>query len=454
MNYYLAIDIGASSGRHILAYFVDGKLLFEEIYRFENNVIKKNDSLLWDIDYLLENIINGLKKCKLLDKIPVGIGINTFGVDYVLLDNENNIVGDVYSYRDKRTIEAKRKFQTKMNLDDQYELTGIQPQVYNTVYQLYSDKLNNRLDKVNTILLLPSYLNYYLTGIKRNEYTISTTTGMIDIKTNDWSKEILNHLGIRKDVLPKIIMPGIILGDFTDNIRKKIGFNSNVYIIPSHDTASAVSGSSIDKDTIFLSSGTWSLMGTLVDKPINTKKALELGFTNEGNYNGRYRFLKNIMGLWIIQQVRHEIGYNYTFSELVDLAKKNNDYEHTFNVNDDLLLAPRSMISAVKYVLKKENKVLPDSFGKLCYSIFNSLAKEYQRTVKDIEQITEKNFLNINIFGGGCKNQLLNELTEKYTEKKVITGPIEATAFGNIVIQMIANNEIKSKDEIKNIIKT
>src|SRR5690554_1874801 len=153
MNYYLAIDIGASSGRHILAYFVDGKLLFEEIYRFENNVIKKNDSLLWDIDYLLENIINGLKKCKLLDKIPVGIGINTFGVDYVLLDNENNIVGDVYSYRDKRTIEAKRKFQTKMNLDDQYELTGIQPQVYNTVYQLYSDKLNNRLDKVNTILL-------------------------------------------------------------------------------------------------------------------------------------------------------------------------------------------------------------------------------------------------------------------------------------------------------------
>jgi rhamnulokinase len=452
MKYYLAIDIGASSGRHILAHLKDGEILFEEIYRFDNRVMNKNDSLLWDIDYLLENIICGLKKCKKIGKIPIGVGIDTFGVDYVLLNKEDNIIGDIYSYRDKRTIEAKRKFSKVLNSHEQYELTGIQPQVYNTLYQLYSDKLNQRLKNVSTILLLPSFLNYYLTGIKRNEYTISTTTGIIDITTKDWNEQILKHLDIARTQLPKIIMPGQVLGNFTEAIQKQVGFNTNVYVIPSHDTASAVTGSLADKDTIFLSSGTWSLMGILMDKPLNTKETLALGFTNEGNYNGQYRFLKNIMGLWIIQEVRHEIGDIYTFSELVDLARENSNYEHTFNVNDELLLAPQSMISAIKAVLNKENKQLPSSFGELCYCIFNSLAKEYQKTVNEIEKITKKQYQYLNIFGGGCKNRLLNKLTEKYTGKKVITGPVEATALGNIVIQMLASNEIKSDIEIKTII--
>lgn len=452
MKYYLAIDIGASSGRHILAHLKDGEILFEEIYRFDNRVMNKNDSLLWDIDYLLENIICGLKKCKKIGKIPIGVGIDTFGVDYVLLNKEDNIIGDIYSYRDKRTIEAKRKFSKVLNSHEQYELTGIQPQVYNTLYQLYSDKLNQRLKNVSTILLLPSFLNYYLTGIKRNEYTISTTTGIIDITTKDWNEQILKHLDIARTQLPKIIMPGQVLGNFTEAIQKQVGFNTNVYVIPSHDTASAVTGSLADKDTIFLSSGTWSLMGILMDKPLNTKETLALGFTNEGNYNGQYRFLKNIMGLWIIQEVRHEIGDIYTFSELVDLARENSNYEHTFNVNDELLLAPQSMISAIKAVLNKENKQLPSSFGELCYCIFNSLAKEYQKTVNEIEKITKKQYQYLNIFGGGCKNRLLNKLTEKYTGKEVITGPVEATALGNIVIQMLASNEIKSDIEIKTII--
>ena len=452
MKYYLAIDIGASSGRHILAHLKDGEILFEEIYRFDNRVMNKNDSLLWDIDYLLENIICGLKKCKKIGKIPIGVGIDTFGVDYVLLNKEDNIIGDIYSYRDKRTIEAKRKFSKVLNSHEQYELTGIQPHVYNTLYQLYSDKLNQRLKNVSTILLLPSFLNYYLTGIKRNEYTISTTTGIIDITTKDWNEQILKHLDIARTQLPKIIMPGQVLGNFTEAIQKQVGFNTNVYVIPSHDTASAVTGSLADKDTIFLSSGTWSLMGILMDKPLNTKETLALGFTNEGNYNGQYRFLKNIMGLWILQEVRHEIGDIYTFSELVDLARENSNYEHTFNVNDELLLAPQSMISAIKAVLNKENKQLPSSFGELCYCIFNSLAKEYQKTVNEIEKITKKQYQYLNIFGGGCKNRLLNKLTEKYTGKKVITGPVEATALGNIVIQMLASNEIKSDIEIKTII--
>ena len=436
-QYYLAIDIGASSGRHMIAYEENGNLLLKEIYRFPNQVKKKGEHLIWDIVQLKEHVIEGLKRCKELNMIPISIGIDTFGVDYVLLDEKGAIIKDVFSYRDARTIRSKQLYEKENNPVTLFMKTGIQPQSFNTLYQLYDDKMSGRTKEVHQILMLPSYLNYVLTGKAHNEYTISTTTGMINVENQSWDLDILSSLNIKKEQMADIVMPGKILGTLTKEISEEIGFESTVCVIPSHDTASAVTGSFADSDTIFLSSGTWSLIGVLLKNPIVTKESLQAGFTNEGNMHGEVRFLKNIMGLWMIQELRKEIDPNMSFESIILEANKYFDYEQVFDVNDPSLLAPKSMKKAIIALLAKQGNA-PTTNGQIFYSVYHSLAKSYAKAVLEIESITQKTFKSINIVGGGSQNTLLNALTKAYTKKELILGPIEATALGNIKTQILA----------------
>jgi rhamnulokinase len=451
MKSYLAIDIGASSGRHILGYIQNGKLITEEIYRFKNSADKKNGKLVWDIDSLTNNVIAGITECKKIGKIPVSIGIDTWGVDYALLDNKDKLIDEVFCYRDARTAESKTKVNSIISGGEQYNLTGIQPQVFNTVYQLYADKLSGKLDNAKTLLLLPDYLNFYLTGKKKNEFTHASTTGLLNAMTGKWDISLCKKLGFNKRILGKVYKTGVKVGRFTKYIKDKIGFDSNVILAGSHDTASAVMAVPNNEPTIYISSGTWSLMGTEIDKPILSQQAMEAGFTNEGGYGGRIRFLKNIMGLWMIQCVKKETSDKYSFSELMDMARSSS-IDSVLNVNDSRFLSPDNMTEEIKNYCKQTNQKIPQSVGEIAYCIYNSLAICYAETSKQLENITGKTYNCINIVGGGCQNKLLNELTAKYTKKKVIAGPVEATAIGNILSQLIASGEINNLYEGRKLI--
>ena len=451
-KYYLAIDIGASSGRHILGYLDDGKLVLEEVFRFKNGAIEKNGSLVWDIVNLKESIIEGLKKCREVGKIPVSVGIDTWGVDYALLDENDNLIGDVFSYRDSRTEYSSKKVEELISDYDCYERTGIQKHAYNTIYQLFSDKLTGKIDNAKTMLFTPDYLAYVLTGVKQNEYTIASTSGLINAKTRNWDWEIIDKLGFKRDLFMPLNLPGTVIGNFTNEIVDLVGFNASVVVPGSHDTASAVLAVPNTKNPLYISSGTWSLIGIENDVENTSKKAFSSGFSNEGGYNKSIRFLKNIMGLWMIQCIKKEYDDKYSFSDFVIEAEKVKDFSSIVDVNDDSFFAPKSMIKAVcDYCAKTEQKP-PKTVGETVLCVYESLAKSYLEATTEIEKLYDVKFDTINIVGGGCQNDLLNKLTAKWTKKRVVAGPVEATATGNIVSQMITFNEVASVADAKNLI--
>ncbi|NMA05280.1 MAG: rhamnulokinase [Acholeplasmataceae bacterium] len=447
-DYYLAIDIGASSVKIILGYLLDDKLHIEEIYRFENKIINKDNHLFWDLNNLIDQIIIGLKICNKINKIPKYVGIDTFGVDYCLLDDENCQCLDVYSYRDNRTKEPFNEIHKKINRIDYFKMTGIQPQSYNTIYQLYHDKMNHKLTRNVKVVMLSSYLAYYFTGILYNEATIFSTTGLLDIDSKNINEKLLNILSLTKENFPNIVKPGSIVGKFKEDISKEIGFRPTLIAVCQHDTASAVVASRANNDTLYLSSGTWSLIGATLSNYSIEKSTYELGFTNELGFNCEYRILKNITGLWMIQQVKKENHPLVSIEKIIELAEKNNTYNDVIDVNDKSFLNPSSMTKAIENYLKRNNMRPCDNIGELYYLVYNSLAKSYFNAIKEIEKITNKKYETLNIVGGGSQNRLLNELTKKHINKKIILGPVEATAIGNIIVQMVANRKISY--EMKN----
>lgn len=447
-DYYLAIDIGASSVKIILGYLLDDKLHIEEIYRFENKIINKDNHLFWDLNNLIDQIIIGLKICNKINKIPKYVGIDTFGVDYCLLDDENCQCLDVYSYRDNRTKEPFNEIHKKINRIDYFKMTGIQPQSYNTIYQLYHDKMNHKLTRNVKVVMLSSYLAYYFTGILYNEATIFSTTGLLDIDSKNINEKLLNILSLTKENFPNIVKPGSIVGKFKEDISKEIGFRPTLIAVCQHDTASAVVASRANNDTLYLSSGTWSLIGVTLSNYSIEKSTYELGFTNELGFNCEYRILKNITGLWMIQQVKKENHPLVSIEKIIELAEKNNTYNDVIDVNDKSFLNPSSMTKAIENYLKRNNMRPCDNIGELYYLVYNSLAKSYFNAIKEIEKITNKKYETLNIVGGGSQNRLLNELTKKHINKKIILGPVEATAIGNIIVQMVANRKISY--EMKN----
>ena len=452
MKYYLAVDIGASSGRHIVAHIENGKMITEEIYRFQNGpkeqtAYDNKTHLTWDAERLFEEILNGLKKAKELGKTPVSVGVDTWGVDYALLGEDGKAVGGVYCYRDSRTEETIPQVHKIIPFEELYERTGIQFASFNTIYQLMHEKQTGRMDKAKFMLNLPDYFHYRLTGVKMQEYTMATTTGMVNAKTHTWDEEIIEKLGYKKELFGTLAKPGTLVGEFTDEIEKIVGYKAKVILPATHDTASAVLAAPLSAQTPYISSGTWSLLGVEQNVVHNSVEAREAGYSNEGSLNNTFRLQINIMGLWMIQQVRHELDDKYSFPELADMARANPvDYE--INVNDQKFMAPKSMIDAIN---ESVGRTLP--VGEMAYVIYNNLAKYYDYSLKALESVTGEKYETLNIIGGGSKNALLNELTKKYTGKQIITGPAEGTAIGNLMMQMVGLGDLSSVQEGRTLVK-
>ena len=348
MKYYLAIDIGASSGRHILSYVEDGKLKLEEVYRFENGMEEKDGHLTWNYKKLFRNILDGLKECKKLGKIPSSVGIDTWGVDYALLDKNDEVIGDVFAYRDSRTEEPIKKLHSIIPFEKLYERTGSQFQIYNTIYQLFTDKLSGKLDKAERFLMMPDFFGFLLTGVKKNEFTNASTTGLLSAKTREWDMETVRELGLPEKLFKELSQPATLVGEVKPEIAEEIGYTTKIVLTATHDTASAVMAVPETGCPLYISSGTWSLLGIESPVAIATKEALDANFTNEGGYNRSTRFLKNIMGLWMIQSVRREHEKKYSWGDYVVMAKAVKDFDSIVDVNDQRFLAPQSMIEAIR----------------------------------------------------------------------------------------------------------
>lgn len=453
-KYYLAVDIGASSGRHMLASMKDGKMQLEEVYRFPNGMDNKDGTLCWDVERLFAEIKNGLKKCKEIGKIPVSMAIDTWGVDYVLLDKDDKILGDTVGYRDSRTNGMDQKVYEKISLEDLYARTGIQKQIFNTIYQLMAVKETHPeyLEQAETILMIPDYFHFLLTGVKKMEYTNATTGQLIDPKTNDWDYELIEMLGYNSKMFQPVSMPGTVVGNFTKAIQEEVGFDCTVVLPATHDTGSAVLAvPTNDDNAIYISSGTWSLMGIERKEAECSMESMKANFTNEGGYDHRYRYLKNIMGLWMIQSVKKEFEEDLSFGEICERASKET-ITSIVDCNDDCFLAPDSMIQAVQEFCRNTDQPVPQTVGEIAAVIYNSLAKCYGDTVQEIEAATGNTYDTIYVIGGGANAGYLNELTAKYTGKKVSAGPTEATAIGNITVQMLHDGVFASLPEARNCI--
>ena len=454
-KYYLAVDIGASSGRLILGHLENGKMELEEVHRFENGMVKKDGELCWEFDRLFQEIKNGLKKCKEIGKIPVSMGVDTWGVDFVLMDKDDKVLGNTVGYRDHRNEGMDEEVYKTISLEDLYARTGIQKAIFNTVYQLMAVKTKHPeyLEQAETMLHVPDYFHYLLTGKKTCEYTEATTGQLVNAETKDWDYELIDKLGYPRKMFQKLIMPGTSVGHFTEEVKAEVGFDVEVVAPATHDTGSAVLAvPANDDDFIYISSGTWSLMGIEREKADCSKKSCEMNFTNEGGYAGRFRYLKNIMGLWMIQSVRQEYDDKYGFAEICQMAEEAKDFPSRVDANDECFLSPESMIEEVKDYCRRTGQKVPETLGEIATVIYTSLAECYAKTAKELEEMTGRTFSRIHVVGGGSNAGYLNELTARATGKEVHAGPGEATAIGNITAQMLKAEEFKSIEEARTTI--
>lgn len=444
VKYYLAIDIGASSGRHILAHLEDGRMVLEEVHRFPNGMVEKDGELVWDVDELFAQIKLGMKKCAQLGKIPVSVGVDTWGVDIVLLDKDKERIGNAVAYRDSRTRGMDEEVYKLIPEDELYARTGIQKAIFNTIYQLMALKTKKpeHLEKAEIMLMMPDYFHYLLSGVAVTEYTEATTGQLIHPETKDWDMELIEKLGYPKRIFQKIVTPGTDIGDLTEAVKEEVGFHCKVVVPATHDTGSAVIAVPTDSDNaMYISSGTWSLMGTELLKANCSPESKKNNLTNEGGYDYRFRYLKNIMGLWMIQSVKKEIGGELGFGEICDMASKCS-ISSIVDCNDDRFLAPANMTEEVRKACLESGQQVPEGIAEIASVIYNSLAQCYAQTVKEIEGITGQKYDRIHIVGGGSNAEYLNKLTAQATGIPVYAGPTEATAIGNVAAQMMTAGEL------------
>ena len=424
MRYYLAIDIGASSGRHIVGWLEKGVLKTEEVYRFPNGVTELDGHLTWDIDALTEHVRTGVDKAlERFGKIE-SLSVDTWGVDYVLLKGEEE-VRPCYAYRDSRTEAVIPLVHEKMAFSELYRHTGIQFQPFNTIYQLYADKLAGRLEGVTDFLLMPEYLMYKLCGVKSHEYTNATTGGMVSAETGEYDVSILHALDLPAALFHPLQQPGTLIGDYK---------GIKVCLCATHDTGSAVEGIDMEKDAPYISSGTWSLLGVKTPKPITDEASQRANWSNEGGV-GYNRYQKNIMGMWLINRLRDELCPDKAFGEIVSEAEAS-DFEETVDANAAAFLAPESMKAAFDEALHRK----PQTVGDYFRCAYRSLALCYGNAIEELQHNTGKTYDSIYIVGGGAKNAFLNRLTEETSGKTVIALPIEATAIGNLKSQINADH--------------
>lgn len=457
ITYYLAVDIGASSGRHILG-SLDGAgkhIGLEEVYRFDNGMAKKDGHLCWDLSYLFEQIVEGMIKCRELGKIPKTMGIDTWAVDFVLLDREDRVLGNTVGYRDERTKGMDEEVYRFLSQEELYLRTGIQKQIFNTVYQLMAVKKETPqlLSQAKSMLMVPDYFHFLLTGRKCTEYTNATTTQLVSPVTRDWDYELIELLGFPKRIFGPISQPKTPVGHLTEEMKARVGYDLEVVLPATHDTGSAVVSVPASGDNyLYISSGTWSLMGMERMEADCSKAGMEANLTNEGGYDYRFRYLKNIMGLWMIQSVRNELGREYSFAQLCELAEECRAFPSRVDVNDPCFLAPESMMEAIARHCEAHGERAPETPGEFAAVIYQSLAASYAQTVRELEEITGQRFEKIHIVGGGANADYLNRLTAESTKKPVYAGPTEATAIGNLAVQMLADKKFASLEEVRQAI--
>ena len=460
--YHLAVDIGASSGRHILGYLEDGILKLKEIYRFENRLIEKNGHLCWDIEGLLKHVKEGIAECARRGYSPVSLGIDTWAVDFVLLNEKGERISDAVAYRDERTNGIREELEEKgiLSFREQYARTGIQYQKFNTVYQLLALKKEHpeQLEQAECMLMIPDYLNYMLCGKKAQEYTNASTTALVNAFTKDWDKELIQKLDLPERIFQKISKPGTVLGELSEEVQKETGLNMKVILPATHDTGSAyLAVPAKDDNAVFLSSGTWSLLGVENKEPITSEESMRQNLTNEGGYEYRFRYLKNIMGLWMIQNIRRELtdenGNRPSFPQLIEAAEQAKEFHALVDVDDDRFLAPDSMIKEVKKACADSGQPVPETNGEVMRTVYISLADDYRRAVASLEGLTGREYTSMNIVGGGSQDMYLNQMTADATGLTVYAGPTEGTALGNLLVQMMTENEIASLQDARNIIR-
>ena len=452
MKRYLAADFGAGSGRVIVGTWLaaSNEIQLEEIHRFENNQKMIDGHLRWDFEALFNELKTGLKKAfaKYGDEIE-SIGVDTWGVDYGLLDEDGKLISTPICYRDDRTKGMLELAFQKLPKEEFFQHAANQFMEINTAFQLLSATVEtshcgvSELQRAEKLLFMPDLFNYFLTGKCCNEFTISSTSQLLNSLTHQWDDVIFERLGLPRHLMQDIIYPGTVIGRLRDELADEVGGNANVVAVGSHDTASAVASiSDAGDDWAFISSGTWSLMGTPTKEPIISKEALESDFTNEGMTDGRIRFLKNITGLWLIQQLVKEWeneGYKCDYSELVKEAEQST-LSSSFDVDDARFMNPEKMSEAIVSYLKERNEDIPVSKGDFMRCICISLAKKYAEVKAQMERCTNKKINKIYIVGGGSRNQLLNKLAAEHTGCEVIKGEVEATAMGNVLVQMSIDN--------------
>lgn len=454
-KYYAAVDMGASSGRLILGWMENGKMQLEEMHRFENGMVEKDGELCWEFDRIFREILTGLKKCRELGKMPSSLGVDTWGVDFVLLDKDDQVLGNTVGYRDHRTEGMDEKVYSLVPQKELYSRTGIQKAIYNTIFQLMAvkEKHPQYMEQAETLLFVPDYFHFLLTGRKVNEYTEATTSNLVNAHTNDWDYEVIEKLGYKKSIFQKLVMPGTSLGGLRPELVKEIGYDLEVVCPCTHDTGSAVLAvPANDDDFVYISSGTWSLMGVERREPDCSQESFTLNFTNEGGYDHRYRYLRNIMGLWMIQSVRHEYQDAYSFAQICDMAEEARDFPSRVDANDDCFLSPENMVKAVQDYCRNSGQKVPESLGEIATVIYTSLAECYAKTIREMEARAGRTYSRIHVVGGGSNAGYLNELTAKATGKEVHAGPGEATAIGNITAQMLKAGEFSSVEAARDVI--
>jgi len=431
MNYYLAIDIGASSGRHIVGFRDGDEFRTDEVYRFANGMEENDGHLTWNIERILTEVKAGIKAALSKYADIKSLSIDTWAVDYILMRGDDAVF-PCYAYRDNRTESVIAAVHERMPFSKLYSLTGIQFQPFNSIYQLYADKLSGRLDGVTDFLMVPEYLMYKLTGVKIKEYTNATTTGLTNVKTKQYEISIAESLGLPKELFKPLAMPGTAVGELLPSIAEEADGQIRAVLCATHDTASAVEGMDIPDDAMFLSSGTWSLLGVKLNEPLTNESSLNSNFTNEGGV-GYIRYLKNIMGMWIIQCLKKQT--TLSFDEMAASAG-NSSFTEIFDVNDSRFIAPADMRKEIYSALGNR----PSEDSDIINSVYHSLAFNYSKAINELEQNTGLAWNTLYMAGGGAKDKYMNALTAKYTGKKVVSLPMEATARGNLRIQMEADN--------------
>ena len=418
IHYGLAIDIGASSGRHIVGWLEDGKIQTREVYRFPNGVTEQDGHLIWDVDALLSHVKAGIAEAK--KQYDIGsLSIDTWGVDYVLMKGDEEVL-PVYAYRDSRTEAVIPKVHEVIPFSELYRRTGCQFQPFNTVYQLYADMLAGRLEGVTDFLMIPEYLLYRLCGVKAKKFTNATTTGLVNADTLEIDREIVSRLGLPANLFPKLQQPGTVIGEYK---------GIKVMLCATHDTGSAVEGIPMEEDALYLSSGTWSLLGVKTPEPITDAGSMEANYSNEGGV-GYNRYQKNIMGMWLVNELKRELCPDRDFSRIVQEAE-NSTFGQTVDADAQAFLAPRSMKAAFDETLG-----VPMEEADYFRCAYRSLAESYAKAIRELEVNTGRTYTRLYIVGGGAKNAFLNRLTEEATGKQVVALPIEATALGNLKIQL------------------